>query len=214
MVDPEEYISNRPTAYSHVYLEYEPSTALNKSLRQFVHPELLVQSRFAQIALYSESYLKAPIETGEGELRHPPALAKHLSAYERSLKSISSHQLRLASYVDMQMHKDKSLNIHFEVLPNELERRLLGQLALKDWAHDKSTIGVVAHIPADALNDPYGEASAKLRNLLAMSHPSVQSRQRTTPAPLSSQLWVQRPTLRDKYPTPVAMTRKDIISDD
>lgn len=214
MVDPEEYISNRPTTYSHVYLEYEPSPALNESLRQFIHPDMRIQRRFAQIALWSESYLKAPTDPRERAIKHPAALAQNLSNYERGLKAIESHQLRLASFLDMRMLKDKSLNIHFEVLPNEVERRMLGQIALKDWEHDKTTIGVVAHIPTDALDDPYGAASAQLRGLFATSHPSMHNRRHSTPAPLANGLWVQRPTLRDIVPPPVVIGHKDIISNE
>jgi hypothetical protein len=214
MVEPDDFIAKRSTTYSHVYLEYEPSPNLNESLRQFIRPELRSLRQFAQIALRSESFLQAPIVTGGRALEHPPDLMKHLHTYQGKLDFIKTHQLRLASYVEMQTRSDESLSIHFEVLPNEFERRHLGRLALKDGVQDPSTIGVVAHIPAGAAEDPYGQASARLRSIFAVSHPSMQGRQHTTPAPLSLGLWVERPMLRDKYPSSNNLTHKDIIQNE
>jgi hypothetical protein len=198
MVDPNEYIGDSPTAYSHVYLEYEPSTELNKSLHQFIKPELRTQAKFAHLALRSEAYLEAPLEHGGHAQQHPPALAQHLQEYQKQLDSIKDHQLRLAAYVDMRVLKDESLTFHFELLPGELERRRLGQLALKNSRQSRFTIGIVAHIPSDAVYDPYGEASAGLRGLLAMSHPAYRDRHHTAPAPLTNGMWVSRPVLRDR----------------
>lgn len=213
MVDPNEYIGDPPTAYSHVYLEYEPSLELHSSLHQFIKPELRTQAKFARLALRSEAYLKAPIQHGGHPLQHPPALAQHLQDYQKQLDTIKDRQLRLASFVDLRVLKDKSLMFHFELLPDELERRSLGQLALKNSQQDRVTIGAVAHIPPGAVYDPYGEASAELRGLLAMSHPALRDKHHTTPAPLANGLWVSRPVLRDRPVLRSVPKHPDILPD-
>lgn len=211
MVDPNEYIGDPPITYSHVYLEYESSLELNKSLHQFIKPELRTLAKFAHLALRSEAYLEAPIERGGHALQHPPALAQHLQDYQKQLDTIKDHQLRLAAFVDMHVLKDESLMFHFELLPDDLERRCLGRLALKNSQQSRFTIGAAAHIPADAVYDPYGEASAKLRGLLAMSHPAFRDRQHTTPAPLTKGLWVTRPELRDRPVLKAVPSHPDIL---
>lgn len=213
MVDPEEYIGDKPTTYSHVYLEYEPSPVLNESLRQFIKPNMRTLTRFAQVALRSQAYLAAPIVPGGYALEHPPAVKKHLYMYQNRLDAIKDHQLRLASFVDMRTLRDESLMLHFELLPDELERRALGQLALKNGQQDRATIGAVARIPAGAYYDPHGEAAAELRGLLAVSHPAYHNKQHTTPAPLENGMWVKRPVLRDKAALKVAPEHPDIIKE-
>lgn len=213
MVDPNEYIGDHPVTYSHVYLEYEPSTELNKSLLEFIKPELRTQAKFARVALRSEAHLEAPIEHGGRALQHPPALEKRLQNHQKQLDTIKDRQLRLASFVDMHVLKDESLMFHFELLPDELERRCLGQLALKNTQQSRFIIGAAAHIPADAVHDPYGEASADLRRLLAMSHPAYRHRQHTTPAPLINGLWVSHPVLRDRPVLKLAPRHPDIQQD-
>ncbi|MET0979993.1 MAG: hypothetical protein ABWX90_01920, partial [Candidatus Saccharimonadales bacterium] len=184
MVDPNEYIGDPPTAYSHVHLEYEPSLALHDSLHRFIKPELRAKAKFARLALRSEAYLVAPIERGGHALQHPPAVAQHLQDYQKRLDTIKDRQLRLASFVELSVLKDESLMFHFELLPDERERRALGRLALKNSHQSSITIGAAVHIPSGAVYDPYGEASAELRGLLGMSHPAFRDRHHTTPAPL------------------------------
>lgn len=217
MVDPNEYLGEKPTAYSHVYLEYEPSPALNESLRGFIKPHLRLEKRFAQIALRSESFFEAPIVNGGQALQHSSEVTKYLYAYQGRLDEIKDRQLRLAAFVDMRILDKKGLTFHFEMLPDELERRRLGRLALKysdpenEQAEDR--FGLVAHIPYDAIHDPYGEATRKLRGLLATSHPAVQGKQHDIPAPLANGLWVKKPVLRDRNVPNIVGKHPDIQQD-
>ena len=200
MIDPEEYIQPRPTAHSHVYIEYVPSPALNTVLREFVRPSMLQQRRFGEFLLRSGSYLLAPIVPGGHALEHPPELANHLLKYQNRLDDIKTHQLRLASFVDMHPLPDESLIFHFEMLPNDLERKRLGRLALKNAMDDSQVIGVAAHIPARAVHPLHQETAAKMRNLFGMMQQLPEDRQHTTPAPLARGLWVKQPMIRDRYP--------------
>ena len=211
MVESKDYLEPRPDASSHVYLEYEPSERLNEALLEFVRPEL--RDEVGRVALLSVGYFVAPIVSSEGRLKHPPKVANHLGEYEKKLHAIQGHQIRLASFVDIRNHKNNNLTVHLDLLPTPLERESLGALAIRHSKDGTNSVGVAAHISHDIVDENYGSASAQLRGLLAMSHPAMHQRQRSTPAPLSSALWVLAPTLRDKEVSNVIPLHPDIRRD-
>ena len=196
MVDPNEYIGAKPTAYSRVHLEYEPSPALRDSIGEFIKPELRTQKRLAQIALRSESFAEIPVINGGQTLEHSPELAKYLYTYQSRLDEIKDRQLRLAAYVGIQILRHDALLFHFELLPDEYERRHLGRLALN--SNDSDTISAAVYLPHDTIDHPHIRATRHLRDALAMAHPAMRDRQHSTPAPLEHGLWVRKPVIRDR----------------
>lgn len=211
MVESKAFLEPQPTASSHAYLEYEPSKNLNEALLEFVRPEL--REEVGRVALLSVGYFVAPLASGEGARKHPPRVANYLANYEKRLRTIQGHQIRLAAFMDIRNHKNHNLTIHLDLLPNQLERDNLGALAIRHSKNEAASIGVAAHIPHDVVNDRYGEAAAQLRGLLGMSHPAMYQRQRSSFAPLSSELWVLAPTLRDKEVSNVIPLHPDIRRD-
>ena len=196
MVDPDEYIGAKPTAFSRVHLEYEPSPALRDSIGEFIKPELRTEKRLAQIALRSESFAEIPLINGGQTLEHSPELKKYLYTYQSRLDEIKDRQLRLAAYVGIQILQHDALLFHFELLPDEYERRHLGKLALSDTNNE--TIGAAVYLPYGIIDHPHIRATRHLRDSLAMAHPAIRDRRHTTPAPLGNGLWVKRPVLRDR----------------
>jgi hypothetical protein len=210
MVDPNEYLGAKPTAYSRVHLEYEPSPALRGSISEFIKPELRTKKRIAQIALRSESFAEIPVIDGGQTLEHSPDLTNYLYNYQSRLDEIQDRQLRLAAFVDMQILKHDGLLLHFELLPDDYERRRLGRLALNNNNNGNETIGAAVYIPHDLINHPHAEAVRRLRGALAMAHPAIRDRQHSTPAPLENGLWVRKPTLRDRPVLRVVKTAAEI----
>lgn len=210
MVDPDEYIGAKPTAFSRVHLEYEPSPALRDSLGEFIKPELRTEKRLAQIALRSESFAEIPVIDGGLTLEHSPELTHYLYNYQSRLDEIKDRQLRLAAYVGMQTLKHAGLLLHFELLPDDYERQHLGRLALNSIDNGNNTIGAAMYIPHDVIVHPHTEATRHLRDVLAMAHPAIRDRQHTTPAPLGNGLWVKRPVIRDRPILKVVTATSDI----
>jgi len=202
-VDSAEFLHPRPTAYSRIQLEYAPSADLNTALQDFITPSHRHDRQFGVIALHSEAYANVPLVPGGHPLEHPPEWSTHLLEREIALRAIASHQLRLASFVNVRSLPDeRGLAIYLELLPDEHERRHLGQLAVRGRGERPGGYGVVAHIPGGVLSDNYGVAASQLRNLLDV--PSVDSEAtRITYAPRTSQLWVERAMLRDRMPSSV-----------
>ena len=199
MVDPNEYLGAKPTAYSRMYLEYEPSPNLRKALREFVTPDA------DDPVLLAEAYFEIPILEGGRKLEHSPKYNSYIKAYKDNLNEISERQIRLAAYIGRRVLHDKAMNeeslaLYFELLPDKYERSHLGKLAIKHAVGEADAnplYGAMTHIPIQDLDDSFNTATINLQRSLGLFHPAVRQRPHTTLAPLEAGLWMSRPMLRE-----------------
>lgn len=180
--------------HSEVYLEYEPSFALNNALREFVRPSMRTKRPYGKIALRSELCFQPPLVKGGKILEHPPRVTRYLADYTNQLETIlPTTQIEVASTVSITQTNNRYVSIGLELLPNDVTTSRLGKLAV-----GATPIKAFAHIPLDAVTYEYEQATHNLEALLGMHHPSRRFNPHGIPAPRSHGLWVQNAVLRDR----------------